>query len=463
MARTSIDLEPLRARLDGALIAPGDGGYDDARRVANGAIDRRPLAIARCTDPDDVAAAIAFACAAGVDVTVRGGAHNPAGTAIADGALMIDLRELNTVRVDPDNRRARVGGGALLSELDRATQEYGLAVPAGLISHTGVGGLTLGGGMGWLTGRSGLSIDHLVAAQVVLADGRTVRAAADEHPELWWALRGGGGNFGVVTEFDFALDPAGPVVEFALLFCGLDQLAEVLRAARDIVPGLPRDVSVIFGALNAPPEPFVPESVRLRPGCAVIVVGFGDADEHAGIVELFRARLTPVFDMVTPIPYLALQQLMDEANAFGISSYEKGTRIAEFTDEVIETFVAHIPRKRSPMSLALVYRLDGAFSEIADDATAYGGPRTPHYQLFIVGGSPDPAGLAAERDWVRAFWAALQPHSGLAGGYVNGLTDFDDAKLRAIYGTKLDRLAAIKAAYDPDNVFHHNVNIVPVG
>lgn len=171
--------------------------------------------------------------------------------------------------------------------------------------------------------------------------------------------------------------------------------------------------------------------------------------------------MTPVFEMVTPMPYVALQQMMDEANAFGISSYEKGTRIVEFTDEVIEICAAHIPRKKSPMSSALVYRLDGAYTEVADDATAYGGPRVPHYQLFIVGGSPDPTGIDAEGEWVRDFWAALQPHTGLAGGYVNGLTEFDDAKLRSVYGTELDRLAAIKAAYDPDNVFHHNANIVP--
>ncbi|WP_254189287.1 FAD-binding oxidoreductase [Nocardia noduli] len=210
MTRTSVDLEALRARLDGALMVPRDSGYDDARAVANGAIDRLPAAIARCAGPADVAEVLAFARASGIDVMVRGGAHNPAGTAVADGALMIDLREMNTVHVDPQARRARVGGGALLADVDRATQEYGLAIPAGLISHTGVGGLTLGGGMGWLTGRSGLTIDHLVAARVVLADGRIVRAAADEHADLWWALRGGGGNFGVVTEFEFTLDPAGP-------------------------------------------------------------------------------------------------------------------------------------------------------------------------------------------------------------------------------------------------------------
>ncbi|MEV0292713.1 FAD-binding oxidoreductase [Nocardia sp. NPDC050710] len=461
MTRTSVDLDALRARMDGALVVPGDDGYDEARKVWNGSIDRRPLAIAQCAGPDDVSAAITFARASGVDLTVRGGAHNPAGTSIADDALMIDLSKLNDVRVDPQARRARVGGGALLADVDRATQEHGLAIPAGLVSHTGIGGLTLGGGMGWLTRRSGLSIDHLVAAEVVLADGRIVRARADEHSELWWALRGGGGNFGVVTEFEFTLDPAGPMVHYAMLFFDLDQLTPMLRAAREIVPDLPHDVTVVFGALNAPPAPFVPEAVWLRPGAAVLVTGFGNAEEHAQVLDQFRARLTPVFEMVTPMPYVALQQLIDEANAFGMSAYEKGTRIAEFTDEVVETFAEHIPRKRSPMSLALVYRLDHAFSAVADDATAYGGPRAPHYQLFIVGVTPDPAGLPDERDWVRAFWAALQPHSGLAGGYVNGIIEFDDAGLREVYGTKLDRLAAIKAAYDPDNVFHHNANILP--
>ncbi|MEU8898082.1 FAD-binding oxidoreductase [Nocardia sp. NPDC048505] len=459
MTRTSIDFDALRGQLEGELVEPADPGYDQARRVWNGAIDRRPAAIARCVSAADVSAAVLFARAAGLEITVRGGGHNPAGTAVADGALMIDLRGLGAVRVDPVARTAWAGGGALLADLDRATQEYGLAIPSGMVSHTGVGGLTLGGGMGWLTRRAGLSIDHLVDAQVVLADGRIVRAR--EHPELLWAARGGGGNFGVVTEFEFSLQEAGPIVHHAMLFFGLDQLTEMLRAARELIPGLPRDVTVVFGALNAPPAPFVPEPVRGQPGGVLLVTGFGGAEQHREVLELFRARLTPLFEMSTPMPYVALQQMIDEINAHGVHAYEKGTRIAELSDAVLEQFVAHIPRKRSALSLALCYRLDGAFSAVEDDATAYGGPRVPHWQLFLVGLTPVPEELAAERDWVRDFWFGLQPHCGLAGSYVNGQIEFDDAELRAVYGAKLDRLAAVKAAYDPDNVFHHNANILP--
>ncbi|MEV6276140.1 FAD-binding oxidoreductase [Nocardia sp. NPDC051832] len=461
MTRTSIDLDSLRARLDGALVVPGDAGYDEARRVWNGAIDRRPLAVVRCASAEDVSAAVIFAREVGVEVTVRGGGHHPAGTSVADGALLIDLRGLGGVRVDPGERKAWVGGGALLADLDRATQEYGLAIPSGVVSHTGVGGLTLGGGMGWLTRRAGLSIDHLVAAQVVLADGRIVRADSQTHTELLWALRGGGGNFGVVTEFEFTLHEAGPIVEYAMLFFGLDQLGEMLRVVRELVPELPTDVNVIFGALNAPPAPFVPEAVRLQPGCALMVTGFGGVEQHQEVLDLFRKRLTPVFEMVTPMPYVALQQMIDEPNEHGVYAYEKGTRIAELSDAVIEQFLEHVPRKQSPLSLALCYRLDGAFSAVDDDATAFGGPRAPHYQLFLVGLSPVAEGLAAERDWVRDFWFGLEPHSGLAGSYVNGQVEIDGSELRAIYGAKLDRLAAVKATYDPYNVFHYNANIVP--
>src|SRR5690348_8908782 len=268
----------LRAVMEGPVLTPGNPGFDDGRRVWNGGIDRRPAVIARCASAADVAAAVTYAREHGLEVAVRGGAHNPAGTAVCDGGLMIDLSLLNLVEVDPAARRARAGGGALLADLDAATQAHGLAVPAGLVSHTGVGGLTLGGGMGWLTRKFGLSIDNLVSARVVTADGELRRAAADENPDLFWAIRGGAGNFGVVTEFEFALHEAGPMVQFGFLFWTLDQGPAALRRAREIIDTLPDEVNVVVGGLNAPPAPFVPEDLQLQPGYAMLVVGFGSAE-----------------------------------------------------------------------------------------------------------------------------------------------------------------------------------------
>ncbi len=265
----------LRAAMDGPVIAPDDAGFDDARRVFNAEIDRRPSVIARCTSTADVVAAIGFAREHRLEISVRGGAHNPAGTAVCDDGLMVDLSLLNAVTVDPAARRARVGGGALLADMDAAAQAHGLAVPAGIVSHTGVGGLTLGGGMGWLTRKFGLSIDSLVSAEVVTADGRVLRAAEDEHSDLFWAIRGGGGNFGVVTSFEFRLHEAGPMVQFGLFFWSLDQGPQALRLAREITAAMPPDINAVIAALNAPPAPFVPQQHHLAPGYALLLTGFG--------------------------------------------------------------------------------------------------------------------------------------------------------------------------------------------
>jgi FAD/FMN-containing dehydrogenase len=454
-------LDPLRALMTGALIEPGDVGYDEVRRVWNGAVDAQPAAVARCVDAADVRAAIGHARVHGLEISVRGGAHNASGAAVVDGGLMIDLSLLDSVAVDAQARTVRVGGGATLAQVDAATQEHGLAVPAGLISHTGVAGLTLGGGMGWLTRRAGLTIDNLVSAQVVTADGRVLRAAADENPDLFWAIRGGGGNFGVVTEFEFRLHEAGPIVQMGLLFWSLDQLPDVLRLARDVIPDLPRDLNIVIAGMNAPPAPFVPEAHHLQPGCALVVTGFGPEERHVEVLGRIRAAVPPLFEMVTPMPYVALQQMLDDANAWGLHAYEKGSYVADLTDDVIDVVGEHLARKQSPLSVLLFYRLDEAFSEVPDQETAFGGTRSPHYQVFIVGLAPVPEGLDAERAWVRAFWEALRPHAGTGAGYVNGLIEFDDDRVRAVYGPKYDRLSAIKAVYDPENLFHRNANIRP--
>ena len=355
------------------------------------------------------------------------------------------------------------GGGALLGDLDAACQEFGLAVPAGLISHTGVGGLTLGGGMGWLTRRAGLTIDNLLAAEIVLANGDIVHASQEEHPDLFWALRGGGGNFGVVNEFEFALHEVGPMVDFGLFFWPLDQGAQVLRYAREIITTLPRDLNIVLAALNAPPAPFVPEPYHFQPGYALLLAGFGPDGQHATLAQRIRDAMPLLFEMVTPMPYTALQQLLDEANAWGMFNYEKSTYLPDLTDEAIDTITRHVPQKNSPLSVALIYRLDGAYSDIGENDTAFGGERTPRYSVFIVAVAPEQALLPADRAWVREFWDALQPAAQGAGTYVNSLAEYDDARLRATYGTeKLTRLARIKAHYDPGNVFRRNVNIKPV-
>jgi FAD/FMN-containing dehydrogenase len=457
------EIGELRAAMNGPVIMPGDSGFDDGRRVWNAQIDRRPSVIARCAAAADVAAAIGFAREHRLEISVRAGAHNTAGTAVCDDGLMVDLSLLNEVTVDPAARRARVGGGALLSDLDAATQAHGLAVPAGLVSHTGVAGLTLGGGMGWLTRKYGLSIDNLASAEVVTADGRVVRAAADEHPDLFWAIRGGGGNFGVVTSFEFALHEVDPVVHFGLFFWPLEQGSQVLRLARTITAAMPGEINAVVGALNAPPAPFVPEQHHFVPGYGLALTGFGSAPEHAELVTQIRESLPPLFDLVTPMPYVELQKLLDQAGAWGFYAYEKGTYIQDLSDAVIEVVTEHIPRKNSPMSMVLFYRLDGAYCQVGDDETAFSGGRSPRYSTFIIGLAPDAGVQAAERGWVRGLWEALSPYAiGSGDGYINGMTDFYDDRVRGSYGTaKYERLARIKAEYDPDNVFHLNANIRP--
>jgi len=456
------DIAELRTDMNGPVLVAGEAGFDDARRVWNAGIDRYPAAIARCASTGDVVAAVNFAREHGLEVSVRGGAHNTAGTAACDDGLMIDLSAMSAVTVDPDRRRATAGGGALLADLDAATQAYGLAVPAGLISHTGVGGLTLGGGMGWLTRRFGLSIDNLVAAEVVTAAGDVVRASDDEHPDLFWAIRGGGGNFGVVTSFEFRLHEVDPMVQLGLFFWPLTDGPAALRLAREVVADMPPEVNAVIGALNAPPAPFVPKEHHFAPGYALLLTGFGSAD-HAELVAEIRRRLPPLFELVTPVPYVGLQQMLDEANAWGSHAYEKGTYVEDLSNAVIDVLTSGVPRKTSPMSLLLLYRLDGAYSDVADDATAFSGGRSPRFGVFIVGAAPDAAGLAAEQRWVTDLWDALRPHAvGSGDGYVNGMSDYQGDRVRGSYGPrKYERLTRIKAEYDPDNLFHINANIAP--
>ncbi len=452
----------FRSGFTGKVITSDDPDYDSARSVWNGAINRRPAVIARCSSAKEVTAAIQFARDQGLEISVRGGGHNFAGSAVCEGGLMIDLSGMRQVTVDPVARRAVCGGGATWGDLDAATQAHGLAVTGGFISHTGIGGLTLGGGIGWLTRKAGLSSDNLVSAEVVTADGRILRASADANRDLFWAIRGGGGNFGVVTSFEYRLHEVGPLVHLGLFFWGLDKGAQALRFSRDFIKELPEGTAGFIGGLSAPPAPFVPEQHRLAPGYALLVVGLGSPEEHARAIKPVRGEVPPLFELVTPIPYTQLQKMFDEANPWGILGYEKALYLDGLTDDVIRVFTEHLPRKKSPLSFVPIFVLDGAYRHVGENDTAFGGSRAARFALNIAAICPAPELLEADRAWVRSFWQALRPYASGVGSYVNFMAEYEEDRVRAAYGAaKYERLARIKADFDPDNVFHLNANIKP--
>ncbi|MFD4350952.1 FAD-binding oxidoreductase [Nocardia sp. NPDC058518] len=458
----TVSFDSLNSATDGRVLVPGDPGYDEARTLWNGEIDRRPAVIVECLSAADVAAAVTFAQEQALEISVRGGGHSFSGASAGEAGMMINLARMNQVVVDPEARRVRVGGGATMADMDAANQAYGVAVTGGVISHTGVGGLTLGGGMGWLTHLMGLAIDNLVSAEVVLADSSIVRASADEHPDLFWALRGGGGNFGVVTEFEYRTQRLGPEVHVGLFFWSMDNGSAALRLARELLPTLPARAGAVIGAgMSAPPAPFVPEQYHFAPGYALIVAGYGTAAEHAAMVAPIRDSLPPLFEFVSPLPYAGLQQLLDDSAPWGIRGYEKALDITELSDEVIAVITEHAGKKTSPMSFMPIFILDGAFAAVGEDETSFGGARTRHYVCNIVAAAPDNDTLSIDRTWVRETWEALRPLASNSAGYVNFMAETDDDRVRAAYGAKYERLADIKYRYDPANVFHRNANIKP--
>jgi FAD/FMN-containing dehydrogenase len=400
----------------------------------------------------------------GVDLTVRGGGHSGAGNAVAEGAVMIDLSRMNGVRVDPETRRAYVGGGATLAALDAATAPHGLAVAGGTVSHTGVAGLTLSGGMGWLLAQQGLSCDNLVGATLVTADGRIVIVSDDAEPDLMWALRGAGTNFGVVTELVFALHELDPMAHLGFFFWAPEDAAEPFAFAREHLFAMPDSIGALVVGLSAPPAPFVPAEHHGKAGLAILVTGWGDADAHAAAIEPLRGRGT-LFELVTPMPHVALQQLIDEANPWGIRAYDKGINLDELSDEAIAEFLDWVARMRGPLTFAPMFPLRGRYREIPDEATAFGSSRSARWALSMVAmGLPgDDEGFAADREWARGFWEAMRPFAPNTATYVNFESEADEQRVRDSYGeAKHRRLAALKAVWDPDNVFHHNANIRPV-
>jgi len=464
-SRFDKDLTALRQELSGGVVTRDDSGYEAARSIWNGVIERRPAVIACCTSAADVAAAVRFARQSDLEIAIRGGGHNFAGHALCDGGLMIHLGQLNGVSVDPAARRATCGGGATWGDIDAVTQQYGLATPGGFVSHTGVAGLTLGGGIGWLTKKAGLSCDNLLSAEVVTADGRIVRASHDENADLFWALRGGGGNFGVVTSFEFALHEVGPTIQMGLFFFDPAEGQAALRFSRDFIKTLAEDTTGFLGiGLSAPPEPFVPPEHHLKPGHALVVIGFGSAGCHAEAVAPIRDAGRPLFELVTPMPFAALQQMFNGSAPWGALAYEKSLYLDSLSDDAIAVIDRHAVDHKSPLSFAPTFMLDGRYREVADEDTAFGGRRSAGIVFNLSAVAPEPERDVYEHDraWVRRFWEAMRPHGSNTGGYVNFMTEAEDARVRTSYGAeKYARLARIKRDWDPDNVFHLNANIRP--
>jgi FAD/FMN-containing dehydrogenase len=454
-----LSIQGLRARFRGALLRPAEEGYDEARRIWNGGIDRHPALIARCAGADDVLAAVRFARERDLLVSVRGGGHAVAGHAVCDGGLMIDLSLMKAVHVDPATRRVRAAGGLLFGELDRATQAFGLATTGGIVSHTGIAGLTLGGGLGHLMRKHGLTVDNLLAIELVTADAERLRVDAGSHPELFWGLRGGGGNFGIATAFEYQLHPVGPLVLGGPMFWPLEAAPRVLRLARDLAPEAPDELGVTLGMMLAPPAPFMPPDQIGKPVIVLILIWTSDPADGERVIAPLRRVATPVADAVGPIPYLALQSMLDAGAPHGRHYYWRSHRLPVLSDPVIEALVTGAESMTSPFSQLNGWAMGGAVSRVDHDATAVG-EREAGFDIGIAAGWP-PDDRDADRHiaWVRQVWETLRPHS--AGVYVNFLSDEGRMGLDAAYGGRLERLTALKDRYDPTNFFRLNANIPP--
>ena len=460
--KDTYSVQQLRTKVSGVVALPGEPGYAEAVAIWNGVIERRPSVVVRCTSAKDVCAALQYARAQGLEVSVRGGGHGFSGNALTDGGLMIDLTLMKAVVVDPATKRAVAEGGVTWGEMDAATQEHGLAVVGGMITHTGVGGLTLGGGIGWLTTVAGLTCDNLVGAELVTADGLVRHVSEAETPDLLWALKGGGGNFGVVTKFEYNLLEVGPQLPFAEFFWELDRGREALRCARDLIPTLPAGVSAFVASANAPNAPFITPELRGKQSWVLILVGFGDAQGHADAVAKVRPA-KPAVERVQPISYLALQSMWDVTAPWGALSYEKAVHLDDLSDPVIEVMMKHQPLKTAPLTFTPILTLCGVYRTIPESAAAFSGSRTgPRYVVNMTAVCENHEQYRADRDWVRSYWSDLVQFAHNTGSYVNFMSEYDADRIRAAYGPeKYDRLVSIKRKLDPENTFHLNANIKP--
>jgi FAD/FMN-containing dehydrogenase len=456
--------QPRPLKIDGfrgRLISPGDPDFDAARAIWNGAIDRHPRLIAQCIGTTDVVAAVRFARDHDLEIAIRGGGHNVAGTAVCDGGIVIDLSSMRAVRVDPAGRRAWVQGGALWGDVDRETQAHGLATTGGIVSHTGVAGLTLGGGIGWLMRKHGLTIDNLLAVDVVTADGKVLRAYEHENPDLFWALRGGGGNFGVVTSFEFRLHSVGPTILAGPILWDATDAVEVLRAYREFVRNAPDDLGTVVRFGTAPPLSDIPEGLHGRPVVMVGACYAGPIEDGERVLRPLRSSRTPLLDLIGPTPYVKFQSALDSTVPHGWNYYWKSTHLPELHDDLIDVIAEHAFSSSSPRSYAAMFHLKGAVSRVAASGTAFGHRQASHAITLDGVWRPGETFGDGETAWSKAFFAALGRFR--EGVYVNFLgNDEAPGRVREAYGGSVyDRLVDVKTTYDPDNVFHHNQNIRP--
>ena len=454
------DIKTLQDQVRGALITPDDDGYDEARKVYNAMHERRPQAIVHAVDEADVIAGVRFARDHDLDLAVRGGGHSVPGYGTCDDGLVLDLGNISYVRVDPERRSARVGGGAVLGDLDHATYAFGLATPAGFNSTTGIGGLTLGGGIGaYLSRKYGLTCDNLISADVVTADGKRITASAEQNEDLFWALRGGGGNFGVVTSFEYRLHALEGFVGGPIFF-ELEAAPDVMRVFRDYTANAPRELGGFFGFHIAPPLPFIPEDRHGDTLCAIVVSWCGAEEKADEMLEPLRAAGPVVAEHVGPLPYPALQSAFDPLLPPGLQHYWKSDFVADLTDEAIGIHMEYGPKVPYVSSTMHLYLMDGAVHDVKADETAFP-VRDARFAMNVVGIWPDSEDNEKNIAWVRDYYEAVHPHSGYEGGYTNFMALDDQERVRENYSANYDRLRQIKTRWDPDNVFHLNQNIEP--
>lgn len=453
-------LGELARSFRGALIQPDDPDYDRARRVWNGMIDKHPALIARCSETADVAAAVNFARQHSLLLSVRGGGHNVAGRAVCDDGLVIDLSSMRGVRVDPANRTVQVQGGATLGDMDRETQPFGLAVPMGVVTATGIAGLTLHGGMGWLTRKYGLTIDNLISVEIVTADGRLRRASETEDPDLFWAVRGGGGNFGAVTSFEFRAYPVGPEVWFSVLVYPAAQARRVVRFAREFIAQAPEELMMLATFWMAPEEEFVPPEHRGTPAFIVLACYHGPVEQGEQVVRPLREAAELMAEHSGPRPFLDVQKFFDADYPNGMLYYWKSLYLDRLDDEVASILAAHAARRPSPMTSVDLWFLEGAMNRVPPDATAFA-RRDVHFGVAIESNWTDPAQSDANVAWSREVFDDMQKFS--RGSYLNfpGFVEDREKLLHGAYGSNLDRLRAVKARYDPGNLFQGTLNIAP--
>ena len=461
-AGTKLDesaLRELAAAFRGELVRPGDLGYDEQRRVWNGSIDRFPALVARCASVADVAAAVRFASRSDLAVAVRGGGHSFPGLSVCDGGIVIDLGPMKGIAVDPAARTARVQAGVLWGELDRETQALGLATTGGIVTHTGVAGLTLGGGIGWLQRKLGMTIDNLLAVELVTAGGDRVRASADENAELFWGVRGAGANLGIVTEFTFRLHPVGPAVVAGPIFWPMAQSPRVLRFYRDWIAEAPDELMTIVIHRKAPPVAFIPPELQGELVVGIACCYAGPVEEGERVVRPLKAFGSPVLDLCRPKPYVEHQAMFDPSFPHGWWYYMRACDVDALSDDVIDITVEHSLRIRSPLTTFPIWQLGGALARVDDAATAFNGRGAGH-TFNIAGITAGAEGFDEEREWARDFWSALSPHH--TSVYVNFLMEEGQERVRQAYGPeKYDRLRALKRRYDPGNLFRLNQNIPP--